>query len=56
MGKKKKFTHPRMLVADPDFKLCEIEEGHEFMPDGIYAFNITRLIEHIESHPGVFAY
>ena len=52
MAKKKKFTHPRMLVADPDFKLCEIEEGHEFMPNGIFAFNITRLIEHIESHPG----
>lgn len=51
MAKKKKFTHPRMLMADPNFKLCEIEEGHEVMPNGIFVFNITRLIEHIESHP-----
>lgn len=51
MAKTKKFTHPRMLVVDPNFKLCEIEEGHEYMPNGIFAFNITRLIEHIEGHP-----
>lgn len=51
MARKKKFTHPRMLIADPNFKHCEIEDGHEFMPNGIFAFNITRLIEHIEGHP-----
>lgn len=55
MARKKKFTHPRMLVADPDFKLCEIEEGREYMPNGIFAFNITRLIEHIESYPEDFS-
>jgi hypothetical protein len=50
-AKKKKFTHPRILVADLNFKPCELEEGHEFMPNGMFTFNITRLLEYIERHP-----
>ncbi len=36
------------MKADPHFTPCEAREGDEFFPNGIFEFNISRIIEDIE--------
>ena len=38
---------PVRLDLDPHFRPCEPEEGDEIYPNGIFEFNITRLLVHI---------
>ncbi len=37
-----------MLKIDPDFIPCPAEEGDELFPNGIFVFNVTRMIEYIQ--------
>lgn len=46
--------HPRTLTPDENFTPAELREGDEYFVNGIFEFNITRLIEHIKSHPEIF--
>lgn len=38
---------PLRLKVDPLFRPCEAREGDEFYPNGLFEFNITRLLNHI---------
>jgi hypothetical protein len=49
--KKKQITHPRMLTFNPDFIHCQLQEGDEYIVNGIFVFNISRMIEFIDLHP-----
>lgn len=44
----------RKLKIDKSFKPPEAIEGDEIYPNGIFVFNISRLIEFIESNPDLF--
>lgn len=37
------------LALDPRFRPCEAQEGEEIYPNGIFEFNITRLLSYIGS-------
>lgn len=39
------------LKADASFVPCTVHDGDELFPNGIFEFNITRLLEHIERSP-----
>ncbi len=45
---------PRRLKADKHFKPFPVFEGDEFYPNGIFVFNITKLLKFIASKPDVF--
>lgn len=49
-----KKSDPLILIPDKKFIPAEIVEGDEFFANGIFEFNITRLIEHIKSNPEIF--
>ena len=51
---KTKQSHHRMLSLDKNFIPAEIREGDEYFVNGIFEFNITRMIEHIKSNPKIF--
>lgn len=38
---------PLRLKVDPLFRPCEVQEGDELYPNGIFEFNVTRLLEYI---------
>jgi hypothetical protein len=42
---------PSKLKLDKRFQPCPLEEGDEAYPNGIFEFNITRLIAFIDAHP-----
>ena len=39
------------LIADDSFTPCPINDDDELYPNGIFVFNITKLLEHIEKNP-----
>jgi len=39
------------LIADDSFTPCPINDDDELFPNGIFVFNITKLLEHIEKNP-----
>ena len=39
------------LIADDSFTPCPINDDDELYPNGIFVFNITKLIEYIEKNP-----
>ena len=41
----------KALKIDDDFIPCPVAEGDELFPNGIFVFNITKLIEHLEKYP-----
>lgn len=43
------------LKLDPHFRPCEPADGDEIYPNGIFEFNITRLLCFIEAHREQFA-
>ena len=45
---------PRLLRRDPQFQPCATEPGDELYPNGIFEFNISRLISFISAHPERF--
>jgi len=55
MAKKKSTAHPREIKLDPNFKPCTIEMDEEYLRNGIFVFNITKLITHIDAHREEFA-
>jgi hypothetical protein len=45
---------PIKLKVDRKFRPCLAEDGDELYPNGIFEFNITRLLSFIEVHPEQF--
>lgn len=45
---------PLLLRRDPQFQPCATEPGDELYPNGIFEFNISRLIAFISAHPERF--
>lgn len=45
---------PVRLRRDPRFQPCAAEPGDELYPNGIFEFNISRLIAFISAHPERF--
>jgi hypothetical protein len=52
--KSKPTEKPRRLRRDPRFHPCATEPGDELYPNGIFEFNISRLIAFISVHPERF--
>jgi hypothetical protein len=42
------------LKANKDFSPLPVRDGDEFYPNGIFEFNITRILEEIHRHPERF--
>jgi hypothetical protein len=40
-----------MLKADNMFSSCPVDGGDEIFPNGIFEFNITKIIDHIQRNP-----
>lgn len=52
MAKKtKQIDHPRMITFNPHFILCKLQETDEYLVNGIFVFNISRMVEFIDVHP-----
>jgi len=41
--------------ADATFVACPVDDGDELLPNGIFVFNVTRILEHIARHPAEVA-
>ncbi len=41
----------KKLKADGNFIPCRVDEGDELFQNGIFEFNVTRILEHIAKHP-----
>lgn len=41
----------QILEADNRFSPCPVESGDEIFPNGIFEFNITKIIDHIQKTP-----
>ena len=39
------------LKADPYFSPCPIDDGDELFPNGIFLFNVSRMLEYLETKP-----
>jgi len=48
--KTKKSKHERALTLDKNFTPVSIDEGDEFYRNGIFEFNITKMLSFINSH------
>jgi hypothetical protein len=42
---------PPNLKLDKKFQPCPLDEGDEAYPNGIFVFNIIRLLATIDAHP-----
>lgn len=42
------------MKADTDFTPCPVADGDELYANGIFVFNITKLVEHVRSNPESF--
>ena len=40
----------RILKRDNDFSPCPVADGDELFPNGIFVFNITKIIEYIKEN------
>jgi hypothetical protein len=45
---------PGKLRLDEGFQPCPVEPGDEIYPNGIFEFNITRLLAFVQEHPDRF--
>ncbi len=43
---------PITLKLDETFQPCPVDEGEEVYPNGIFHFNISRLLAFLDDHPG----
>lgn len=50
----KKSQLAKKLKADKDFTPAPVNDGDELYPNGIFVFNITKMIEHIAENPNEF--
>jgi len=41
----------KKLKINKNFKPCSVETGDELFPNGIFEFNITRMIEYLQKNP-----
>lgn len=41
-----------MLRVDEDFTPCPVDDGDELFPNGIFVFNVTRMLEWIDRNQG----
>lgn len=51
-------AYPRLIVriqADATFVPCPVDDGDELFPNGIFVFNVTRILEHVARHPSEVA-
>jgi hypothetical protein len=51
-------AYPRCTMhiqADPTFVPCPVDDGDELFPNGIFVFNVTRILEHVARHPAEVA-
>ena len=48
-------SHPLYLFPDPSYEPHELNEGDEYFRNGIFIFNITRLLEHIAANRGDYS-
>jgi len=44
----------KKLKYNKNFKPCEASEGEEIFPNGIFEFNISKLLQHIKENPEEF--
>jgi len=51
----KEFAIARKLELDGEFQPCPVEEGDEVFRNGIFEFNITRLLAFIDAHSELFS-
>lgn len=45
---------PARLRLNRGFRPCDVEPGDEFYPNGIFVFNITRLLAFVRAQPERF--
>src|ERR1700730_17936367 len=45
---------PIILKLDEKFQPCPVDEGDELYPNGIFHFNISRLLAFLDDHPARF--
>ena len=45
-----RFQSAEQLKADKDFTPCPVAEGDELYPNGIFVFNITKMLEYIRDN------
>lgn len=43
------------IQADPTFVPCPVEDGDELYPNGIFVFNVSRILDHVARHPAEVA-
>ena len=43
-----------MLKVDNNFIPCPVDDGDEIFPNGIFEFNITKMISHVQKNPDSF--
>jgi hypothetical protein len=48
------FPRPIKLKLDKTYRPCPLDEEDEAYPNGIFEFNITRLLTFIDAHPEDF--
>ena len=41
----------KMLRVDNDFTPCPVAAGDELFPNGIFVFNITKMLEYVQKNP-----
>jgi hypothetical protein len=46
--------HPRRLKPDKVFTPLPVDEGDELFPNGIFEFNVTKMLDFIEANPDKF--
>jgi hypothetical protein len=42
------------IQADPTFAPFPVDDGDELFPNGIFVFNVTRILDHVARHPAEF--
>jgi hypothetical protein len=58
MSRPSRLGYPHLIVvmqADSTFVPCPVEDGDELFPNGIFVFNVTRILEHVARHPAEVA-
>jgi len=45
----------KMMRIDNNFTPCPVDTGDELFPNGIFEFNITKMLEYIKKNPGSIA-
>jgi hypothetical protein len=51
---KRPYSPTMRMKLDRNFLAINVDEGDELFPNGIFEFNITKLLEHIKTNPHSF--